>query len=90
MVRRSTCIVRLDTEKLIAVPIPANGNDDLGLDPGEDPVALCGRVDEHAAVDGDAHQAEEGDGRVGVEEHREHLAEEAALATDHPVPAMHQ
>ena len=77
-------------ENLTVVPIPAYGDDDLRLDPGEDPVALRGRVDEHAAVDGDAHQAEEGDGRVGVEEHREDLAEKAALAPDHPVPVIQE
>ena len=78
----------IDAESLIANPIiPADGDDDLGLDPGENLVAGGGRVDEHAAVDGDAHEAEEGHGRVGVEEHGEDLAAEAALAAYDPVTA---
>ena len=80
-------LVNFGTESLIANPIiPADGDDDLWLDPGEDLVAGGGRVDEHAAVDGDAHEAEEGHGRVGVEEHGEDLAAEAALAAYDPIP----
>ena len=64
-------------------PIPARGDDDFGPDAGEDLFAGGGREDEEAAVDSDAHGAEERDGRVAVEEHGEHLAAEHA---DHPVP----
>ena len=66
-------------------PIPAHCDDELGLGPAENLVTGGGRPYEQAAVDGDAHEAEEGDGRVGVEEHGEDLAAEAALAPDDPV-----
>lgn len=64
---------------------PTDGNDELGLDSGEDLVTLARKVDHDPSVDSHSHQTKEGAGRVAVEQDGEKVADKAVVGAQDPV-----